>query len=64
MFSKGFSKYYQMLTGDESGAWMIDANINLKMKEQGELRDTRWLSAGAPSSSRLLQANLDYLGDL
>ena len=44
--AKGFSKYYQMLTGDESGAWMIDANINLKMKEQGELRDTRWLSAG------------------
>ena len=44
--AKGFSKYYQMLTGDNSNAWMIDANINLKMKEQGELRDTRWLSAG------------------
>lgn len=44
--ANGFSKYYQMLTGDESKAWMIDANINLKMKEQGELRDTRWLSAG------------------
>lgn len=44
--AKGFSKYYQMLTGDKSGDWMIDANITLKMKEQGELRDTRWLSAG------------------
>ncbi len=44
--ANGFSKYYQMLTGDDSKAWMIDANINLKMKEQGELRDTRWLSAG------------------
>ena len=44
--ANGFSKYYQMLTGDKSGAWVIDANINLKMKEQGELRDTRWLSAG------------------
>ena len=44
--ANGFSKYYQMLTGDESGAWTIDANIQLKMKEQGELRDTRWLSAG------------------
>lgn len=44
--ANGFSKYYQMLTGDNSGAWVIDANINLKMKEQGELRDTRWLSAG------------------
>ncbi len=44
--ANGFSKYYQMLTGDNSGAWMIDANINLKMKEQGELRDTRWLSVG------------------
>ena len=44
--ASGFSKYYQMLTGDMSGDWVIDANINLKMKEQGELRDTRWLSAG------------------
>jgi len=44
--ANGFAKYYQMLTGDDSHAWVIDANINLKMKEQGELRDTRWLSAG------------------
>lgn len=44
--AKGFSKYYQMLTGDTSGNWIIDANINLMVREQGELRDTRWLSAG------------------
>ena len=44
--ANGFSKYYQMLTKDDAGEWMIDANINLKVREQGELRDTRWLSAG------------------
>lgn len=44
--SKGFSKYYTMLTGDDRGEWMIDANINLMVREYGELRDTRWLSAG------------------
>ncbi len=44
--ANGFSKYYQMLTGDTSGNWQIDANINLKMREFGELRDTKWLSAG------------------
>ncbi len=44
--AKGFSKYYQMLTGDDKGDWMIDANIRLQVREQGELRDTKWLSAG------------------
>ncbi len=44
--AKGFSKYYQMLTGDDSGNWQIDANINLKVREFGELRETKWLSAG------------------
>lgn len=44
--ANGFSKYYQMLTGDTSGEWMIDANINLKLRQQGELRETQWLSAG------------------
>ncbi len=44
--SNGFSKYYQKLSGDKTQNWVIDANINLKVKEQGELRDTRWLSAG------------------
>lgn len=44
--ARGFSKYYQMLTGDDSGNWQIDANINLKVREYGELRETKWLSAG------------------
>ena len=44
--AKGFSKYYKMLTGDTQANWVIDANINLKVQEQGELRDTKWLSAG------------------
>lgn len=44
--AKGFSKYYQMLTKDDRGEWLIDANINLKVREYGELRETKWLSAG------------------
>lgn len=44
--AKGFSKYYKMLTGDTQENWVIDANINLKIHEQGELRDTKWFSAG------------------
>ena len=44
--SNGFAKYYQMLTGQERDEWMVDANIELKMKEQGEYRDTKWLSTG------------------
>ena len=44
--SQGFAKYYGILTGDESENWVIDANINLKVRQQGELRETHWLSAG------------------
>ncbi len=44
--ARGFSKYYKMLTGDEKGNWQIDANIELKVREFGELRETKWLSAG------------------
>lgn len=44
--ANGFSKYYRKLTKDAGEEWMIDANISLKVREQGELRDTRWLSAG------------------
>lgn len=42
----GFQKYYEMLTGDTSGNWMVNADIAVKVKEQGELRETKWLSAG------------------
>lgn len=44
--SKGFEKYYKILTRDEENNWLVDANIELKVKEQGELRETKWLSAG------------------
>lgn len=44
--AQGFSKYYGMLSGDESNSWVIDANINLKVRQQGELREIHWLSAG------------------
>ena len=42
----GFGKYYELLTGDASGNWMVNANIDVQVKEQGELRETKWLSAG------------------
>lgn len=42
----GFGKYYGKLTGDTSEAWMVDANINLRIKEKGELREVHTLSAG------------------
>lgn len=42
----GFQKYYGILTGDESRNWIVDANISFKMREQGELRDVKWMSAG------------------
>lgn len=44
--SNGFRKYYEMLTGDRDGQWMIDTNITVKVKEQGQLRETERLSAG------------------
>ena len=44
--AEGFAKYYGKLTGDDRQNWMLDANINLRVKEQGELRETHWLSAG------------------
>lgn len=44
--ANGFAKYYGMLTGDSEEKWMIDANINLRIKEKGELRDVHSLSAG------------------
>ena len=44
--SKGFAKYYSLLTAEENHAWMIDANINLRIKEKGELRELHSLSAG------------------
>lgn len=44
--SNGFSKYYDMLTGKEEKDWIVDANIEVKVKDQGLLRETHWLSSG------------------
>lgn len=42
----GFEKYYKMMAGEEASDYLIDANINLAVKEYGQLRDTRLLSSG------------------
>lgn len=44
--SKGFFKYYSILMNKAQTNWVIDANINLKVREQGELREVHWLSTG------------------
>lgn len=44
--SNGFQKYFEILTEDTQRNWQVDANISLKVKEQGMLRDTRTMSAG------------------
>lgn len=45
--SNAFRKYYDLLVGiSEQNDWQIDANISFRKKEQGELRETKWLSAG------------------
>ena len=44
--SQGFAKYYSLLTGDVSDSWVIDANITLRLRQMGELREVQWLSAG------------------
>lgn len=65
--ANGFSKYYKMLVGKDEEPWTIDANINLKMKQQGELRDTGWLSAGYQDllgvCMRLALADAMYKGE-
>lgn len=43
---RGFGKYYELLTGDTSKEWMVNANIAVQLKQQGELRETKWLSTG------------------
>lgn len=45
--SNGFARYYNYLNASAGNQnWMVDANMELKMKEQGEYRDVQWLSAG------------------
>lgn len=44
--SNAFRKYYQLMSSDTSDSWVVDANISVKMREQGELRDVQCFSAG------------------
>lgn len=48
--SNGFAEYYDFLTAldqtEGNEGWMVDANMELKVKEQGQFRETGWLSAG------------------
>lgn len=44
--TKAFARYYRMLTGHSSDSWMIDADLSLKLREHGKMRDAKWLSAG------------------
>lgn len=45
--SSAFTKYYEVLTMSQEENWVVDANIDLKVKEQGELRELGWLSVGS-----------------
>lgn len=42
----GFGKYYEMLTGETDASYMVNANIDVQIREQGEMRESQWLSAG------------------
>jgi DNA repair exonuclease SbcCD ATPase subunit len=44
--SKAFRKYYELLLGPQQDNWMIDANISFRRKELGQMRETKWMSAG------------------
>lgn len=44
--SNGFQKYFGILTQNTDRNWQVDANINLMMIEEGQLRDVRSMSAG------------------
>lgn len=66
--SNAFRKYYNMLIGiSEENAWQIDANISFSIREQGELRETKWLSAGYQDligvCMRLALADAMYQGE-
>ena len=44
--SNGFEKYYGMLAENAEKNWQIDANIEVKVKECGQLHEVKYLSAG------------------
>ena len=66
--SNAFRKYYDILVGiTEEKSWQIDANISFRIREQGELRETKWLSAGYQDligvCMRLALADAMYRGE-
>lgn len=66
--SNAFRKYYDILVGiAEEKSWQIDANISFRIREQGELRETKWLSAGYQDligvCMRLALADAMYRGE-
>lgn len=44
--SQGFQKYYELLTNQMDMEWQVDANIEVKVKEHGQLREAKYMSAG------------------
>ena len=44
--TKGFNKYYKILTGKEENSYHIDANSNLTVEDKGMQRDNRFMSTG------------------
>lgn len=43
---QGFSRYYRLLTAEDAAAYVVNANMELSVKEEGLLRDTKYLSDG------------------
>ncbi len=41
-----FENYYNLLDEDATDEWQVDANIAVKMRQAGQMRDTYMLSAG------------------
>lgn len=43
---RGFTRYYQILTGTPADKYRMDANTNLTVEEEGMQRETQYLSRG------------------
>lgn len=44
--SNAFEKYYGWLSGSQEKNWQVDAHIEVKIKEHGQLREAKYFSAG------------------
>lgn len=43
---ESFRKYYQMISGERKEEWQMDSNLDCRLRQQGQLRETRKLSSG------------------